>query len=279
MADANAFYSPEVEGLVFGYFTGKSGDQVFTCLSHDIIVHETTHALLDALRERYMDPSTPDQAAFHEGFADVIALLSVFAQPEVVEHLLLGKKRVRAPRMFVTRKELSIDALEPSALFGLADQMGSELEGVRGKPLRQSAELNADPTLKDADEFLEPHRRGELFVAAVMKGFIKAWSQHALSAGLKGQQRFPVRRVAQDGAEIADLLVTMWIRAVDYMPPVHLEFGDASAPHSPPTSRCGRTIRATNCAAACSTPSEPLASSRRRRVATDPACGRSPRRV
>ncbi len=228
MADANAFYSPEVEGLVFGYFTGTSGGQVFTCLSHDIIVHETTHALLDALRERYMDPSTPDQGAFHEGFADVIALLSVFAQPEVVEHLLLGKKRVtRGKEVFVSRKELSIEALEKSALFGLADQMGSELEGVRGQPLRQSAELNADPALKDTDEFLEPHRRGELFVAAVMKGFIRAWSKHALSAGLQGQQRFPVRRVAQDGADIADLLVTMWIRAVDYMPPVHLEFGDA----------------------------------------------------
>jgi hypothetical protein len=228
MADANAFYSPQVEGLAFGYFTGTSGDQVFTCLSHDIIVHETTHALLDALRERYLDPSTPDQAAFHEGFADVVALLSVFAQPEVVEHLLLGKKRrARAKEVFVTREELSIGALEKSALFGLAEQMGSELEGVRGKPLRQSAELEADPDLKDSDEFLEPHRRGELFVAAVMKGFIKAWSQHALSAGLKGQQRFPVRRVAQDGADIADLLVTMWIRAVDYMPPVHLEFGDA----------------------------------------------------
>lgn len=228
MADANAFYSPQVEGLAFGYFTGISGDQVFTCLSHDIIVHETTHALLDALRERYLDPSTPDQAAFHEGFADVVALLSVFSQPEVVEHLLLGDKQLtRAKEVFITRDELSVEALEISALFGLADQMGTELEGVRGKPLRQSAKLPADPTLKDLEEFQEAHRRGELFVAAVMKGFIKAWSRHALAAGLKGQQRFPVRRVAQDGADIADLLVTMWIRAVDYMPPVHLEFGDA----------------------------------------------------
>jgi hypothetical protein len=228
MADANAFYSPQIEGLAFGYFTGNSGEQVFTCLSHDIIVHETTHALLDALRERYLDPSTPDQGAFHEGFADVVALLSVFAQPEVVEHLLLGKKRLtRATEVFVTRDELSVEALEISALFGLAEQMGGELEGVRGKPLRQSAELKADPALKDSEEFQESHRRGELFVAAVMKGFIKAWSKHALAAGLKGQQRFPVRRVAQDGADIADLLVTMWIRAVDYMPPVHLEFGDA----------------------------------------------------
>ena len=227
MADANAFYSPEVEGLVFGYFDGLSGEQVFTCLSHDIVVHETTHALLDALRERFMDPSTPDQAAFHEGFADVVALLSVFAQPEVVEHLLIGKRRQKAKELFVTRSELSTDALCSSALFGLAEQMGAELEGVRGKPLRQSAQLTADPRLKDTAEFKEPHRRGELFVAAVMKGFVNTWSKHALSAGLAGQTRFPVRRVARDGADIADLLATMWIRAVDYMPPVHLEFGDA----------------------------------------------------
>jgi hypothetical protein len=227
MADANAFYSPEVEGLVFGYFDGLSGEKVLTCLSHDIVVHETTHALLDALRERYMDPSTPDQAAFHEGFSDVVALLSVFAQPEVVEHLLIGKRRQRAKELFVTRRELAPEALASSALFGLADQMGAELEGVRGMPLRQSAALKPDPTLKDTDEFNEPHRRGELFVAAVMQGFINAWSHYALSAGLSGQKRFPVRRVAQDGADVADLLATMWIRALDYMPPVHLEFGDA----------------------------------------------------
>jgi hypothetical protein len=156
-----------------------------------------------------------------------VALLSVFAQPEVVEHLLLGKRQQQAKELFVTRQELDPKALCKSALFGLAEQMGSELEGVRGKPLRQSAELKADATLKDTDEFKEPHRRGELFVAAVLQGFINAWSDYALKAGLKNQKRFPVRRVAVDGADIADLLVTMWIRAVDYMPPVHLEFGDA----------------------------------------------------
>jgi len=227
VADANAFYSPEAEGLVFGYFEGASGDRVFTCLSHDIVVHETTHALLDALRERYMDPSNPDQAAFHEGFSDVIALLSVFSQPEVVEHLLLGEHKRGATERFVTRAQVSVAALRKSALFGLADQMGGELEGVRGKPLRQSAELQADPKLKDTDEFLEPHRRGELFVAAVMLGFINAWSRRVLESGLENQKAFPVRRVAQDGADIADTLATMWIRAVDYMPPVHLRFGDA----------------------------------------------------
>ena len=100
-ADANAFYSRQDESILFGYFQGRK-DTVFTCLSHDVISHETTHALLDGLRERYMDPSSPDQAAFHEGFADVVALLSVFAMPGVVERIVdlsetgtEGERRIR----------------------------------------------------------------------------------------------------------------------------------------------------------------------------------------
>ena len=73
--EANAFYSKEDRALYFGYFWNKKKEPVFTCLSHDIVAHETTHALLDGLRNRYSDPSGPDQAAFHEGFSDVVALL------------------------------------------------------------------------------------------------------------------------------------------------------------------------------------------------------------
>lgn len=227
MADANAFYNPEIEGLVFGYFNGASGERVYTCLSQDIVVHETTHALLDALRERYMDPSSPDQAAFHEGFSDVIALLSVLSQREVVEYLLLGGKTARKKDPLVKSADVKYEVLLESALFALADQMGSEINGVRGQPLRQSARIKPDPKLKDTEEFLEPHRRGELFVAAVMQGFVKAWSERILTSGLAKQKAYPVSRVAEEGADIADKLATMWIRAIDYMPPVHLRFGDA----------------------------------------------------
>jgi hypothetical protein len=66
-----------------------------------------------------------------------------------------------------------------------------------------------------------------LFVAAVLQGFVQAWSRRIKECGLEGQRRFPVRRVAEEGADIANALATMWIRAIDYMPPVHLEFGDA----------------------------------------------------
>jgi hypothetical protein len=227
MFDANAFYSPVEEGLVFGYFKGTSGKPVFTALSHDVVVHETTHALLDALRERYMIPSNPDQAAFHEGFADVIALLSVFALPEVVEHLLEPPGGTPSRARTIARDDVLPKALQDSALFGLADQMGQELDGLRGGALRRSAELEADPKILADPDFSEPHRRGEVFVAAVMRAFIDAWSKRILDTGVKGQKTFPLASVVEEGADIADTLATLWIRALDYMPPVHLTFEDA----------------------------------------------------
>jgi hypothetical protein len=225
MVDANAFYSPQQEGLVFGYFQGTSKPvrPVYTCLSHDIIVHETTHALVDALRDHFLNPSTPDQAAFHEGFADVIALLSVFSLPEVVGHLLASGSKSG----LLTRKQVSVEALRESAVFGLADEMGEEIAGIRGEALRRSARLQPDPKLIDDPEFLEPHRRGEIFVAAVINAFIRAWSARVYGSGTEGQAKFPLDRVVEEGASIADALATMMIRALDYMPPVHLEFGDA----------------------------------------------------
>jgi hypothetical protein len=228
MLDANAFYSPRDEGLVFGYFLGKSGTTVYTCLSHDVVVHETAHALIDALRERYLDPSSADQAAFHEGLADVVALLSVFSQPELTAQLLsLSRASSDAPKALISKKRLSADALKQSALFGLAEQMGEEIQGSRGGALRHSASLSLTPAHLTEAQFMEPHRRGEILCAAVMNGFINAWAARISSSEVPGQKFHPIVKVAEEGADIADALATMWIRALDYMPPVHLEFRDA----------------------------------------------------
>jgi len=228
MLDANAFYGPDIEGLVFGYFPGKEGGNVYLCLSHDVVVHEMAHALIDALRERYLDPSSPDQAAFHEGLADVVALLSVFSQHEVIQQLLLPEgKRSAASPVLIPKEEVTVEALRKSALFGLAEQMGSEIQGLRGNALRHSTDLPRDPKLLDRPEYQEAHRRGEILVAAIMNGFIEAWAARIEELGVSGQTEYPVRRVAEEGADIAEQLATMWIRAIDYMPPVHLCFQDA----------------------------------------------------
>jgi hypothetical protein len=220
-SEANAFYSDQVNALLFGYFPGAGGKMVFTCLSHDVIVHETTHALIDGLRERYREASSADQGAFHEGFSDVVALLSVFSLPAVIEKTIdstAGKKKLNT-------KLLTAKALRRSMIFGLAKQVGAELQATRGKPLRRSLELEPDPGYLDLEEYAEPHRRGEILVAAMLTAFVNMWSNR-LRALIEERQQVDRSRAIEEGADIADCLLTSAIRALDYSPPVDIRFGD-----------------------------------------------------
>lgn len=219
-AEANAYYSRRDEGLLFGYFPGRDGKPVFTCLSHDVVVHETTHALVDGLRPHFAEPSSVDQAAFHEGFADIVALLSVFRHDEVINAALRAKgERIR-------RAELTIDALAKSALMGLAAQFGQELAQVRGDALRRSVELEpGDERLASAEYREEPHRRGEVLVAAVMRAFLEVWVRR-LTPLLDGRSTVDRGRVVEEGADAASHLLNMVIRAIDYTPPIDVQFSD-----------------------------------------------------
>lgn len=223
-AEANAFYSPEDEALLFGYFDDGKGRRVFNCLSHDIVAHETTHALLDGLRPRYMEPSSPDQAAFHEGFADIVALLSVFSIPKVVDYAVSKALGRGAATVDVAR--LTIEALQEGVLLGLGEQFGKSLSGVHGTALRRSVTLKPSTTLKDTPDFLEEHTRGELLVAAMLRAFLSAYRDRVKTLGRDSDGRLPAGRVSEEGADIADRMLTMSIRALDYMPPTDISFGD-----------------------------------------------------
>jgi hypothetical protein len=226
--EVNAFYSREAQALLFGYYR-TAGGPVFMSLSHDIVVHETTHALLDGVRYRFMQPSSADQAAFHEGFADVVALLSVFALSEVLQFLIARDVRAepadeRPPAGLIGRDSVTVERLMRSVLLGLADEMEGE-SGARINALRRSVELEPDPGILDRLEFTEPHRRGEVLVAAVMRAFVETWTRRVASLGGRRDPYLDLERVAEEGATIADLLLTMAIRALDYTPPIHIEFG------------------------------------------------------
>jgi len=223
-AEANAFYSERDQALLFGYFPGRHG-MVYCCLSHDIVAHETTHALLDGLRERYTDPSSPEQAAFHEGFADIVALLSVFSLSGIVE-TIIDLQAPRRNRSQISKDLLTIDALRESMLLGLAKEMGQELPAVRGNVLRRSVELVPSRDYIKRKEFEEPHRRGEILVAAVMNAFLSVWVKRLQALGQVAPGFLDRGRVVEEGAGVADYLLTMVIRALDYAPPVNLEFCD-----------------------------------------------------
>jgi hypothetical protein len=223
-ADANAYYSDQTRGLHFGYFRSADGKRtIYSCLSHEIVAHETTHALLDGLRERYMDPSSPQQAGFHEGFADLVALLSMLSAESVVARVFdLGARKTSGE--FLRRADITPAKLRRSGLFALAQEMGSELAGVHGQALRRSITLEPGKDYLTSGEFDEPHDCGEVVVAAVLNAYLEVWV-HRLKA-IGDRRKLDRQRAAEEGSEIAGRLLTMCIRAIDYCPPTDLQFGD-----------------------------------------------------
>lgn len=79
---SNAFYDRSSRSIRFYYFQ-KNGKRVYTCLSHDIIAHETGHAVLDGLRPLYMEDSSIQTSAFHEFLADLTAVQTAFLNNEL----------------------------------------------------------------------------------------------------------------------------------------------------------------------------------------------------
>ncbi len=219
--EANAYYSDDDRALLFGYFETKKGGRVMTSLAHDIVAHETTHAILDGLRRRFDTPGLPDQAGFHEGFADIVALLSLLSARETLAALLgtPGQKRVRA-------SGLTFDKLRKSVLFTIGRQFGNALHINRGEGLRRSIELEPTTDWKNLRDpkWTEPHRRGEVLVAAVMRTYLHMWTQRLIP--IVGSATIDRARAAEEGATAAKHLLGMVIRAIDYCPPVEFELAD-----------------------------------------------------
>jgi hypothetical protein len=222
----NAYYSPEKKALLFGYFQSNavegdptpSGSVVFTCLSSDIIAHEMTHALLDGLHRRYEEASNPDVLAFHEGFADIVALFQHFTMPELVRFEI---DRARG------------DLLKDGLLGGLAKQFG-EASGQRA-PLRNY--VHADPKVLHYPDIIDVHDRGSILVYAVYDAFRMIAEERTrdllrLATGGSGVLApgalHPdlVERLTVETCKAARHVCRMCIRALDYCPPVDITFGD-----------------------------------------------------
>jgi hypothetical protein len=234
--DANAYYDPEKAALLFGYFTAADriqganypGGLVFTCLSPDIVAHETTHAILDSIHHRYMEDTNPDVAAFHEGFADIVALLQRFTFRDLVEHQLSSSR----------------GRIDGYTVFGeLATQFGEALEGHRGA-LRsmigtwdeKDEWVPLKPSPSDYADNVEAHDRGAVLVATIFDAFQRIYrfrTHDLLRIATNGTGVLPdgsispdlVRRLAGEAAQIAEHMLHICIRALDYCPPNDITFG------------------------------------------------------
>lgn len=235
--DKNAYYSPDKKALLFGYFTSDPADEtlqmpgtlVFTCLSHDIIAHETTHAILDGIFQRYSESTNPDVLAFHEAFSDIVALFQHFTFPEVLKHQIAKTKG---------------DLSQQNILGQLAQQFGSAV-GNYGALRDAIGHINpktkkwesTEPTGNEYKNVKEPHARGSILVSAIFEAFLTIYKRRIadlLRIATNGTGILPggdisvdlVNRMAQEASKSASHVLRMCIRALDYCPPTDITFGD-----------------------------------------------------
>jgi hypothetical protein len=209
LRDRNAYYSPSKKALLFGYFpvTTKDayntpGTLVFTCLSHDM-------------------------HAFHEAFADIVALFQHFSYPVVLE------SQIRR-----TQGDLHSENLlgQLAQQFGRATGRGSALRDALGSEVKGVWQARK-PDPHELDKTVGAHARGAILVAAVFRAFLlmyRARTADLYRIASQGTGKLPdgdihpdlTKRLATEAAACADRILQMCIRAIDYCPPVNITFGD-----------------------------------------------------
>jgi hypothetical protein len=223
-AEPNAYFDPSFGAILFGYFPAPEnkdaanipGQLIFSCLSHDVIAHELTHALIHELSPWLIISKHHDTYAVHEGLADLVAILHRFSLETVV-------------RDEIQRTRGVLDVSSP--LCQVATQFGAGLGMLHGL---RDARAPADPT--QYATLLQPHARGALLISATLEALFRAY--RAQVKDLMDIAGFPkpegagdlhpdlVNRLATEVSRLAKSLLTMCIRAFDYLPPVDVSFGD-----------------------------------------------------
>ena len=234
---ANAYYSPAKKALLFGYYPASADDpgdhlpggMAFTCLSHDVVAHETTHALLDGMHRRFIYPSNPDVLAFHEGFADIVALFQHFTQPEILRHQMA---RTRGD----IRSQQNVLG-ELAGEFGRTTGMGGALRSAIGGRDAAGKWQPHDPDPVRYQTVFEPHLRGAILVAAVFDAFLSIYESRVadlLRLATGGSGVLPpgaippdlVKLLSAAASKAAGHVLSICVRALDYCPPTDITFGE-----------------------------------------------------
>jgi hypothetical protein len=191
----NARYVRSKKAIECFYFD-SGGKRSYTCLSHDIVAHETGHAILDGLRPYYFPVTSMQTRAFHEFVADLTAIMSSMRNNDL-------RWAVAAQ----TDGDLSTDNL----ISSLGEEFGTY---ALGRPYLRSA-LNP-VTTEELENSQDPY----------------AWSQ-VLTGAMFEILCAMVGKLREEGRTPKDALwrgFGRWRRAalqpLDYLPPVDVQLGD-----------------------------------------------------
>lgn len=240
-----SYYDRETGELCFGFYKSTTENQfpghVYACLSHDTVAHEVTHALLDGLREHFALSTSPAVPAFHEGFADLVAVFQHFSYEQVVRAAIRKSRGdlSRAALLTDIARQLGQTGREYKSALRSAIEHGREME--KGKKEAGGAEAAPGADKKSErryyDETMEAHDLGSVLVLAAFEAFINVFrrkTERLVRLATGGSGRLPEGELPHDlqaalaekASKLASQFLTMCIRAVDYCPPVDITFGE-----------------------------------------------------
>ena len=200
-----AFYSSESHSLQFYSFMrgNRKRRPYHTALAHDIVAHETGHAILDAVRPRYYEPFEPETTALHEAIGDLTAIFAALSH-QSVQRRVVG----------------SLDRL--NLLSEIAE--GFEEAGARGWGSIRSL-VDAKPS--DWKDTIEPHDLS-LKLSSTMYLALRTLQRKMNKEGMSRVNALRGTRT---------IIQRMVVRALDFLPPADCtisEFAEAlmAADHS-----------------------------------------------
>ncbi len=214
---ANAYYERASHSLQLFFFddprcTDDSGKKIYTCLSRDIISHETAHAILDGIAPDLYNAITPQSLALHEAIADLTALLMAFQSNNLKKVVLKHTKG-----SIEQSSEFSLVAEE----FGKACRPESKRESLRNLKNEKNL-IPGDPHYVARHE---PHVLSEVLSGALYTVMIKI--HESLKEEYSGGD--PEKEYSVSGKALAvggKRFKAMIFRALDYLPPGEISFAD-----------------------------------------------------
>jgi hypothetical protein len=195
----NAFYDRNSKTLKFFYFN-VGNETVYTCLSHDIVAHETGHAILDGIRPHYNIISSIQTSAFHEFLADLTTILSALRNNDV--------RRVVAD----TSKA---DLMQDKVIANLAEEFAKdEVASIYGDIDRYYLRTAHNSySMEDMEGKWEAHFYSQIMTGAMFEILARMTKLHLKKRNYRGALWEATRRFNR-----------IALRALDYCPPVDVQF-------------------------------------------------------
>ena len=164
-AAATPSITRQLRAVLFGYFRASQdapgenlpGQLIFTCLSHDIIAHEVTHALVDRLRPYFNDGDQP-------------------ARPRLPRRLRRHRGGVPAPELPRPGPARAPETRAATCARASCCRTSPRSSGRASAAARRCAPRSTDDTTKIQDVH-EEHALGAVLVAAIFDGFFTPVSE------------------------------------------------------------------------------------------------------